>query len=53
MMFCTDRYCCLRAQIIKKDFGKTLFDTIQIELQQSEPLDRLLETLANIEQQYQ
>jgi hypothetical protein len=33
----------------KRDLGKTLFATISMELQSSEPLDRLLDTLANLE----
>ena len=32
-----------------RELGKTLFATISMELQSSEPLDRLLDTLSNLE----
>jgi hypothetical protein len=33
-----------------RELGKTLFATVTMELSSSEPLDRLLDTLSNLEQ---
>ncbi|CAD8153802.1 unnamed protein product [Paramecium pentaurelia] len=39
-------------KIYKSTFGRTLFDTIWLELQTGDPLDRLLQTLTDLEDRY-
>lgn len=33
-------------------FGRTLFDTIQLQLEAGDPLDRLLQTIHDLEDRY-